>query len=247
MPLGEAHALIVHHQGAVIILGFRSTKRAEEQDLSEGGFDQISTADHFSDVHVCIVHCTRELVAGQIVFSPNKEISKIPAGHGALLAHVRIDKSYLTIVEYAKSPVGGNPIAQRGKGCIGRGTECLRINGFVIVAAFVWSANRVQHIASRARTRENQSGRMKFFQCAPIVRPALALVVRSEGAAHIRALCPAQSEPTEVLQHGIDEIQAEANGIQIIITQNQFASGCAGAFSRNPKCARMTEVEMSSW
>ena len=86
---------------------------------------------------------------------------------------------------------------------------------------------------------------MELFQGSAITRASLALIVRAERAADIRAFRPAQAEPTQIFQHGSGEIQAEANGIQIIITQHQCASGCAGTFARDPECARMTQMQMS--
>ena len=86
---------------------------------------------------------------------------------------------------------------------------------------------------------------MELFQGSAITRASLALIVRAERAADIRAFRPAQAEPTQIFQHGSGEIQAEANGVQVIITQDQGASGSAGAFSGDPERARMSKMEVA--
>ena len=41
---------------------------------------------------------------------------------------------------------------------------------------------------------------------------------------------PREAKPAEVFDHGGDEIEAEADGVEIVVAEEELAAGSAGAF-----------------
>ena len=78
-----------------------------------------------------------------------------------------------------------------------------------------------------------------------VVPGPLGLDVGAVRPSDIGALVPVEAEPAEVLEHGGDEIEAEAEGVEVIVAEEECATGGAGAFGGEPKCARVAEVEMA--
>jgi hypothetical protein len=86
---------------------------------------------------------------------------------------------------------------------------------------------------------------MESFESCTIVRTSFALVIGRVGAADIRTFGPCQSEPAKVVVHSLNEIQPEANGIQIVVAQDKHSSGGACAFRGDPKGAGVTKMKVT--
>jgi hypothetical protein len=80
-------------------------KRAVEQNLAGGGFEQVGPTRHFCDAHGRVVGNAGKLITGTAVASPDHKIAEIFAGNEALWTEVAIFKlDYLAVV-YAESPM----------------------------------------------------------------------------------------------------------------------------------------------
>jgi len=53
-----------------------------------------------------------------------------------------------------------------------------------------------------------------------------------------------EPEPAEVLKHRGDEIEAEADGIEVVVAEKERAAGDAGTFGGEPERPGVTEVEV---
>ena len=58
-------------------------------------------------------------------------------------------------------------------------------------------------------------------------------------------LFPSEPEPVQVLDHGAYIVEFEANGINVVIAQEQLASGLPSTFRRDPEGAGMPEMEVA--
>lgn len=55
-----------------------------KEELAKGGRYQIQSPNYFGNFHRCIVDHHGELIAGQIIFSPNEKITKISSDNARL-------------------------------------------------------------------------------------------------------------------------------------------------------------------
>ena len=85
---------------------------------------------------------------------------------------------------------------------------------------------------------------MKLLQGLAVKRETLLLIVRREWAADIRAFLPVKTKPMQILDHRRDKIEMPSCRIEVVVAQNQFSPGRPGAFLRDPKRTRMTEVKI---
>ena len=229
----------------MIEVGWRIAEGAEDENLSKGGLDEISPTDHFGDVHLCIVDRACQLVAGHVVFPPNEKIAEIAACDRTLLAALEVIECNLLLVGHAKSPVRCDRISEWRKRCVGWRTERSGIYRFIIRTALMRCADGLQHVATGASTGENQAFVVQSLEDGAILRTSLTLVVRSKGAADVRSFRPFEAQPAKVLQHRLDIVQAEANRIQVIITQNQHALRFPGSFRSDPECTRVAQMKVT--
>ena len=58
-------------------------------------------------------------------------------------------------------------------------------------------------------------------------------------------LAPGEAEPAEVFEHGGDEIEAEADGVEVVVAEEEFAVGGSGALGGEPEGAGVAEVEVA--
>jgi len=75
---------------------------------------------------------------------------------------------------------------------------------------------------------------------------ALALRIGCKRASAIRSLAPVDSEPLQVLQHGLHKLRPATLRIQILITKNQSAMVLGCSLGSRPECARMADMEKAS-
>ncbi len=107
VAFGEAASAFIEHERTMVVRGRRPGEGAVEQELARGAGDQIRAAHDFGDFHQRIIDRAGELVAGQVVFSPNEKVSEIDARDRALRTGGAIDEFDHLAIRNAKSPVAG--------------------------------------------------------------------------------------------------------------------------------------------
>ena len=106
-------------------------------------------------------------------------------------------------------------------------------------------ADGLEDIAAGTRAGKDQAGGVELLECGSVMGAPAALVVGRIGAADVGAFRPGEAEPAQVLEHRVDEIEAEADRVEVVIAQDERAAGLAGAFRGDPERARMAEVEVA--
>ena len=84
-------------------------------------------------------------------------------------------------------------------------------NRLVVIAALVWGADGVEHIATRARAGKNRARGVEAGERGAIQRETLAL--GDDG------FFPSETQPAQVFEHRGDEIEAEADRIEVVVAQ----------------------------
>lgn len=241
VAFGEALAAVVEHERGVVVGGGDVAEGADEEELPKRGADEIGSADDFGDAELGIVDGAGELVTGGVVFAPDQEVAEVAAGDGALRAEAGVVEGNGFAVGDAEAPVHGDDGAERWQRCVERRTELRRVNGFVFGGGrgggFVRSGDGFEDIAARARAGEDEAGGVEGGEGGA--------VTGQPGALRDHGFAPREAEPAEVLEHGGDEIEAEAEGVEVIVAEEECATGGAGAFGGEPKCACVAEVEMA--
>ena len=234
----EADAGGIEHERGVVETRRGHPEGAENEQLAKGAFCEVGTADDFSDGEIGVVDGTRELVAGDTVFAPDEEVTEVTAGDGRLRAEGGILKGENFAFGDAEAPVDVE--VERRKRRVGGRAELGRVNRFIVGCgrgALVGRTEGVKDIAARAGAGKNRAGGMEAGEGGAVKRETLALIDDRLG--------PREAEPAEVFEHGGDEIEAEADGVEIVVAQEQGAAGGAGAFGGDPECARVAEMEVA--
>jgi hypothetical protein len=92
VPFGQADAVGIGHQIAVVVLRDRKLEPLGQQDLTRCRLQQITSPYNLSDCHGCIINHHSKLVRGSAIFSPHQEISEIAAGNKLLAPLAQILK-----------------------------------------------------------------------------------------------------------------------------------------------------------
>ena len=241
VAFGEALAVVVEHERGVVVGGRGVAEGAEEEELAKGGADEIGAADDFGDAELGVVDGAGELVAGGVVFAPDEEVAEVAAGDGALGAAAGVGEKDFFAVGDAEAPVDGDFFAEGRERGVGGRAELGRVNGFVVGGGrgggFVRGGNRIEDIAARAGAGEDETGGVEGGEGGAVAGQPGAL--RDDGFA------PREAEPAEVGEHGGDEIEAEAEGVEVVVAEEEVTAGGAGAFGGEPEGARVAEVEVA--
>lgn len=105
VALGESAAVLIDGQLAVIPGRVWVTEGAVEEDLAGCGYQQVGPSDDLGDVHGEIVGDAGELVAWNLVATPDEEVTEVePSGEG-LKAEVGVVEFDDFSVRDAKTPV----------------------------------------------------------------------------------------------------------------------------------------------
>lgn len=238
VAFGEARAGGVEHEWGVIKLRGGGAEGAEDEELAKGAFDEIGAANHFSDEEIRVIDGAGELVARHTVFAPDEKVAEVVSGGGGLGAEAVVDEGERFAVGDAEAPVDVE-VEGRKRGVGGR-AELGRVNGFVVGrggGGFVRGAEGFEDIAAGAGAGEDPAGGVEAGEGAAVEREAVALADDRLG--------PGEAKPVEVLEHGGDEIEAEADGVEVVVAQEERAAGGAGALGGEPERARVAEVEMA--
>src|SRR5579864_59541 len=101
----KAHTSFISHQIAMIKLRRLKAKRTIKQNLSRRGFQQVGAAHDFGDSHRMVVSNYRELISGNVISSPDDEVSEIAAGNVTLRSKMLVGKRDRLAIGNAKAPI----------------------------------------------------------------------------------------------------------------------------------------------
>jgi len=169
VSLSEAAALLVAQQVAVEVLRSGHAERSLQQYLTRGGFEQITAAHDFSDVHGSIVDNAGELIAGEIVFAPDEEVSEVLAGGEGLPAGMEI-------VEGNGLAVGDAEAVVRGIRVQSPGARLRRAAAVVVKRLVVFLVRRLGGLCkvfARAGARVSVAGSDELFEGYTVERNPL--------------------------------------------------------------------------
>lgn len=237
VALGEADAGLVEHERGVVVARGRRAEGAEDEELAERAFHEVGAADDLGNAKIGVVDGAGELVAGHAVFAPDEKVAEIAAGRRGLRAERGVVEGERFPIGHAQAPVDGECVTERRERRVGGRTKLRWVNGLVGFSALVGRADGFEHVATRARTREDLAGGVELSESGAIKGEAFAL-------GNDRFL-PSEAEPAKVLEHGGDEIQTEADGVEVVVAEEQRATGGAGALGGDPEGTRVPEMEVA--
>jgi len=215
VPLRQPCSSGVANQFAVKIFRGRILQRAHQQELPRRRLQQIRAPHDFRDSHRRVVNHNRELVSRNIVAAPDEKISEIEilSRDVALPAKIQIRKLDRLTVQDPKPPVHARGFREL--------TDILALTTSSgihrLIISIIRSARRLRQILARARTRIHEAALPQPPPSLQIVRPALTLGVGSISSSTVRPLTPANSEPVQIVKHGIGEFPSRALWIEILI------------------------------
>src|SRR5690606_13670920 len=214
-------------------------ERANDEQLPEGGLDQIGAAHDFGDAEFDVVHGAGELVAGQAVLAPDEEVAEVASGYGASRAGGAVVEGDGLAVGHAKAPVAGEAGGvERGRRGVGGRAKFGRVNRFVVERALVRRGDGGGFdFAARAVAGKDQSGGVQSGEGGAVGGQALAL-------GDDRFL-PDEPEPAKVLDEGGGEFRSAAGVVEIVVAQQQPTAGFGGASGRGQKSARVSQVQVT--
>jgi hypothetical protein len=195
VALGEAGAVFVGEQTGVKVGRSGEVKGALEEDLAGGGFEQVAAADYFGNVGVGVIDDAGELIAGETVLSPDKEVAEVFAGGEGLWAEIFVLEADCLAVRNAEAVV--DALLELGSGCIGGWAAGAGIDGLV-VGVFMRCVHHGGEIFATAMAWVDLSGNEEWLEGFAIEREALGLV--EDGR------MTGDPEPGQVFEDGLSEV-----------------------------------------
>ncbi len=144
----QAHAGFIRDERAVVEGRDVQLQCTVEEQLAEGGADQILASHDLGDTHRGIIHDAGKLVARRVIFSPDDEITKIAAGDCTLKTAGSIGKGQLLVVGYAKAPVHGDLCLQLRQRVALGGAKFRWVQRLIVEVSLMRGSRRLQHIAA---------------------------------------------------------------------------------------------------
>ena|SRR5436190_1689536 len=92
VAFGEARAGFISEERAMAKLWWSQAKRAVEQQLAGGGFEEVFATHDFGDLHRGVINDYCELVSRDAVVPPNYEITEICSRHELLSPVMAVHK-----------------------------------------------------------------------------------------------------------------------------------------------------------
>jgi hypothetical protein len=221
-------------------LGRIPAQGAIEEELSCGGNEKVFAAHDFADSHGMIVGDAGELVAGKIVVPPNDEIAEIMASGEVLRAKIDVLKANLLRVGNAKAPAH---FCARRNLLDSFMTAGAGVNGFLFT--LMGGLQGAQDILTRTGAGVRRAQFAQAIELSSIQFDSLALVVRGERPADVRAFVPGEAEPLKVLDECSSELGPDTGAVQIFVAEDERAASGACAFLRDPKSTCMAEVQIA--
>jgi len=133
VAFGEAGAGFVADEFAVIILGRCRPEGAIEEQLPKGGAKEVGSSYDFGYSQLNIIDDAGELIAGEVVFSPHKEVAKVASDLRGLWPKCAVNKAERFTVGRAKPPICSDYCAKRRERFMGRRSKLGRIQGLGVL------------------------------------------------------------------------------------------------------------------
>ena len=241
-PLCKTLAMLVAQQITVVPGGRFVAERSLQQDLARCGAQQIGATNNFGDLHGGVVNHDCELIGGHIVTAPDEEVSKIAASRKALIAKVEIGERDLIAIRDIKAPIhaGGSFVLLRFRHAMAAPAG---VDGLIV--GIVGSTGRFGQFFTRAGAGINVSAIAKPAPRVEIKLVALALRIRSEGAAHVWSFLPRDSQPVKIFDEGVYVLRLGALRIEVLVTQDERSVGVDGSLIGSPEGGCVTKVEQA--
>src|SRR6516162_3187267 len=77
MTLGKAYALFIADEVAMEIGRNAQSERPNQEQLPRGGLQQVDSSHDFGYLHGCVVDHDGELVGGNVIATPDDEITEV--------------------------------------------------------------------------------------------------------------------------------------------------------------------------
>jgi hypothetical protein len=248
VTLGEALAVIIGHQGTVIVERLRQAESAKKKHLSSGGAKKVRSPNDLRYVHRGVVDDNGELVGRHVISTPDHEITEVAAGDKFLGTELQVVESDALTIGNAEAPVQSGGIV-----CIARFLAAAAgIDGLVVRglgqsgSILVRSLGGLREVFARTRARVDGSAAHKIAPCFEVESASLALLVRGKGAADVGAFVPLETEPAKIFVHRALKLGAGTIWIQVFVAKNKHAAGGAGTLVGCPEGAGVPEMEVSS-
>ena len=152
--------------------------------------DEVGAAHDFGYRVFAVVHGAGELVAGDVVATPDEEVAEVAAGDGGLGAEEGVGEGDGFVVGHAEAPVVIGGEVEGRPGGIGRGAPDGGEEGFVGQAGFVGGAGGGGDFAAGAGAGVEGAGGVEVGESGAVGGEALALV--DDG------LLPGEAKPGEI-------------------------------------------------
>lgn len=264
VSLGEAAAVGVGDEGAVVPVGRCPAEALVEEELAGGGDEEVVASDDFSDAHEVVVDDDGELVGGDVVAPPDEEVAEVASGEEGLGAVVGVGEGDGLVVGDAEAPVyaggGFGRVNGRGAGSWAAGAG---VDGFFIcnlgvcglgvcrVGAFVGGLGGLLEVFAGAGAGVDVAG---GDEGSPGVEVEVAAPALGVGA--VRASCggmvayawsfrPLEAEPAEVFEHGVDVLGFAAVGVEVFIAEDERAVVGLGSLGGDGEGAGVAGVEVA--
>ena len=114
--------------------------------MAGGGRQEVTTTDHFGNLHVCVVDNAGELVAGKAVLTPDEEVAEVFTCGKGLGTQANVCEGYRCTV-WDTEPVVHVEF-EDGWGGVG-GAAVATVDRFV-VSVFVWSVHHAGEVFAAA-------------------------------------------------------------------------------------------------
>lgn len=244
MTFGEAYAVLVAQQFAVVVGRCGDVECALKQNLARGGFEKIGPADDLGNLHVGIIDDDGELVRGDIIATPDDEVAEVAAGNVFLRALPQIGEAHRVAVGHTETPVhaGGQIVVA---GLIEAAAACAGVERFVI--GVVRGRDGLGEVATRTGTGIDEAAVAEGAPCGEVLATAFALQVGRVRSTNIGTFGPADAEPAQFFEHGDGEVGARALGIEVFVAEDESAIAGDGPLICRPEGAGVTKVQKAGW
>jgi hypothetical protein len=149
VAFGESEAVFVAEEMGVEVAGCREVEGALEEDLARGGFEEVGTTDYFGDLGVGVVDDAGQLVAGDIVATPDEEVAEVFASGEGLRTEVEVGEDDGFAFGDAEAVVAGLLVGERRRWV--RGAAMAVVDGLVVLF-FVRGVHHEGEVSSAAAT-----------------------------------------------------------------------------------------------
>ena len=193
-----------------------------EPELPGRGGEQIPPPHHLVYTHQGIVHHHRQLIGVYPVGAAEDRVSAVPGKLQGIRALKSVNKMHLPVRH--PGPEGRRPVfrplpllpgaeSAAGPGIDGRAVGGMGRRGGV-------------QIRPGAEAGIDQALLPQDFQILLIKRPSIALIIALPAFA--AALVPVQTQPAQVILYSVGVLPASAGRVQILMAQDDPASGGTG-------------------